>query len=226
MGVDRIWISIDGATKKTYETIKKGSNFEKVLQNIKKFAELKNQLNSPLPELVFRYTLTNLNKEELPQFVELIHSLGGKEKLGDGCFIEFAGLLEFEENKKLNDQPSPEIIEKTMQKAKELDVHATFTNQSKRRPIEKCTMWTEPYIMMGGDVVCCCGILMSNNRDFLRLHSFGNVHKQSFKEIWNSKKYRAFRKMINDPTNPIPALCKGCRSFDTTHREKSLKKCS
>ena len=223
MGVDGIWISWDSATKEIYEKIKVGCNFEKGLNNIKNLIELKKRMKSPIPELCFRYIVNTLNVHEMPQFIELIHSLGDKELLGEGSRVEFAGLLVFDEVKELFVPEIPEeILQATMKKAKELDVHIAFSHSSKSKlpPLEYCAAWAEPYIMMGGYVMPCCAVLQNNSRDFLRKYSFGNILEKPFEDIWYSEKYKKFRKMIPDKKGKVPILCKGCRAYDTTAREK------
>jgi MoaA/NifB/PqqE/SkfB family radical SAM enzyme len=47
-GLDRIYLSMDGLTKDTYEKVRVGGNFERVLGNIERFLELKHELGSPI----------------------------------------------------------------------------------------------------------------------------------------------------------------------------------
>jgi MoaA/NifB/PqqE/SkfB family radical SAM enzyme len=223
MDVDGIWISWDGATKETYEKIKTGCKFEKGLNNIKNLIELKKKINSPIPELCFRYIVTTLNVHEMPKFIELVHSLGDRNFLGDGTRVEFAGLLIFDEVKDLFVPEIPrEILEATAKKANELNVHITFAHSSKSGlpSLECCRGWSEPYIMMGGYVMPCCAVLQNNNRDFLRKYSFGNTLETPFKEIWYSERYKKFRKMIPNKKEKVFILCRGCRAYNTTEREK------
>ncbi|MFH1002672.1 MAG: radical SAM protein, partial [Chloroflexota bacterium] len=51
LGVERIYLSIDAATKETYEKIRIGSDFDRATGNIRRFIQLKKEMNSPLPEL-------------------------------------------------------------------------------------------------------------------------------------------------------------------------------
>lgn len=223
MGVDGIWVSMDGATKETYEKIKAGCSFERGLNNIKNLIKLKEKMNLPIPELCFRYIVTTLNVHQMPKFVELVYSLGSKKSLGDGSRVEFAGLLVFDEVKHLFVPEIPEdILQATREKAKELDIRISFAHSSKSKllPLEYCKAWSEPYIMMGGYVLPCCAVLMSNKRPFLRKYSFGNVLEKPFKEIWYSERYRKFREMIPQSKCRVPILCKGCRAFNTRKREE------
>jgi len=101
-------------------------------------------------------------------------------------------------------------------------VPVAFTHLDKKRlrDISQCASWAEPYIMMGGYTLPCCGVLMSNRRDFLRQHCFSNIFEKPFKRIWSSERYKKFRQMVNKKNATIPLLCVGCRGFDTSQREK------
>jgi len=223
LGINRIWVSIDGATKKTYESIKRGSNFELVIKNLKRFIELKKEMNSPLPEFCFRYVITKQNINEMDKFVKLISDVACSGDYGEGAYIEFAGLLEFDKimNMYVNEVPD-DIIKKVTAKGKEVGIKVRWAHHKpeKKIPSTQCAAWTEPYIMMGGYVEPCCGVLMSDSRPHLRKYSFGNVNEKSFSEIWNSPKYKKFRSMVNKHNKPVYILCKDCRAFDTKERER------
>lgn len=223
IGVDKITVSIDGATKETYEVIRIGASFDKMLGNVRRILQLKAELNSPLPEICFRYTLMTINAHEMIQFVELIHSLGHKSLLGDQPLIEFVGLLEFESTKHLLHEPSNQEVDAVNRRARELGVKVQWDHPSHQAvlkpPMRRCVVWSEPYIMMGGFVVSCCAVLMSNGRNFLRKHSFGNVFESCVKDIWDSPRYKRFREMVTNDTGQVPLLCEGCRAYDTTVRE-------
>ena len=223
MGVDGIYISMDGATKETYEMIKIGCNFDKTLVNIKNLIRLKKEFRSPIPEICFRYIITTLNVHEMPQFVELVRSLGDNKSLGDGTEIEYAGLLVFNEVRHLFVPEIPEdILKATIEKSKKLGLHVKFSHAEKGKlpPLERCSAWVEPYIMMGGYVMPCCAVLQNNDRDFLRKYSLGNIFEKPFSEIWYSEAYRKFRKIIPQAKAPVPVLCKSCRAYDGTERAR------
>ena len=74
--------------------------------------------------------------------------------------------------------------------------------------------------MITGHVVPCCAVLMSNNRPNLEKLAFGNINNQSLKEIWDSHRYRKFRKMVVNPKAMVPEVCLGCRSFNTQDRTR------
>jgi MoaA/NifB/PqqE/SkfB family radical SAM enzyme len=47
-GLDRIYLSMDGLTKETYEKVRVKGKFERVRDNIERFLDLKHQLGSPI----------------------------------------------------------------------------------------------------------------------------------------------------------------------------------
>ena len=70
-----IYISLNAATKKTHELINKGSNWEVVLENIKKLNKAKEKFNSGL-DIHGHMTLVNENLEEIPLFIKSFKNLG------------------------------------------------------------------------------------------------------------------------------------------------------
>lgn len=222
-GVDRIYWSFDGCTKETYEKIRVGANFDKVCENIQRFIYLKERMKSPLPEICFRFAFFKDNIQEVELLPMFLHSLVPEVKAyGDEPSINIVALLEFEETKGWEVEMPNAIIQKVDERAKILGFkvywsHLTHIEENKP-PLDYCTFWSEPYIMITGHVVPCCAVLMSNDRKELERLSFGNINKKSLKDIWNSDYYRDFRKQVVDKKRSTPMLCRGCRVFNTKER--------
>ncbi|KKM05129.1 hypothetical protein LCGC14_1757250, partial [marine sediment metagenome] len=222
-GVDRIYWSLDGVTKETYEKIRVGAKFDKVVESVKKLVAAKKELNSPLPEICFRFTFFKENWEELPLLPSFLASLVDDVKdYGDEPSINIVALLEFEETKDWAVELERGYVDYTNSESelhgfKNYWSHITHIEEEKA-PLDYCTFWSEPYIMITGHVVPCCAVLMSNNRPRLEKLAFGNIHEQSLKDIWNSHEYKRFRKMVVNPRAPVPRVCVGCRAFNTKTR--------
>lgn len=224
-GVDRIYWSFDGVTKETYEKIRVGADFYKVCENIQKLLFWKEKLGSPLPELCFRYCFFKENVQEVAAIPVFLHSLTPDVGLyGDEPSINIVALLEFNETKDWAVEVHPDVVENTNFRSKLLG----FTNywshithiENNKPPLDYCTFWSEPYIMITGHVVPCCAVLMSNKRAELERLSFGNINNDSLRSIWDSKYYRAFRKMVVNPNAKVPEVCLGCRAFNTQDRAR------
>lgn len=69
-GLDRILITIDGATKETYEKIRVNANFERTVSNIENFLKLKSELGSKKPEFILQIIKMKETESEIPRFIE------------------------------------------------------------------------------------------------------------------------------------------------------------
>lgn len=78
-GLDYMIYSFDGGTKKTYESLRPGrfhqNKFEKVIQNIKNFSELKKKLNKKFPYTKIQMVLMDSNREEVSSFFEIFEPI-------------------------------------------------------------------------------------------------------------------------------------------------------
>lgn len=74
-GVTQIQISIDGSTKHTYESIRKGASFDKLIKNIDYLNKRKKKIGSTLPRLQFNIVLMQSNIAELDGFIDLAEKL-------------------------------------------------------------------------------------------------------------------------------------------------------
>lgn len=75
-GVTQVQISADGATKETYEDVRRGGKFEHLIENLKYLTRQKERLRRTLPLLQFNIVLMKRNLEELPRFVDLAEEVG------------------------------------------------------------------------------------------------------------------------------------------------------
>ena len=74
-GIDQIIVSFDGATKKTYETIRQDLVFENVIDNLLKFIELKENLGLNEPEICVHMVLLKENYREVDDFLSMCKEL-------------------------------------------------------------------------------------------------------------------------------------------------------
>lgn len=65
-------------------------------------------------------------------------------------------------------------------------------------------LWEKTYVSIGGHVRPCC---------VMGMPALGNLHRESFAEIWNNENYRAMRQRLA-MRQPVPA-CRGCMHIRT-----------
>ncbi|MFQ6126430.1 MAG: radical SAM/SPASM domain-containing protein [Candidatus Heimdallarchaeota archaeon] len=213
IGIDKIYLSIDAATKETYEKIRVGANFDKVLNNVRALLRAKKELGSPVPELWFHYIVTKMNVYEMPKFLELVHSLKADET--GGTLVYWSDLLAFKEVRDLVVKIPEEVKCTLVKKSRELGIEMWWNpNVAPSEPITKCVGWTEPFILVTGHVQPCCVINEANQRDFQKKNAVGNLFEKPFSEIWNNE-YKKLRQMIRQ--GKVPEICKYCRVFKMPH---------
>ncbi|MFA5353740.1 MAG: radical SAM protein [Thermodesulfovibrionales bacterium] len=220
LGINSIYVSFDAAQKETYEMMKKGCSFDRSLSNIRLLLDLKERMGSPFPVVHFRYLVTRLNYREMPDYIELIASLPNR---GVRARVEFIGLITFpgvEEHY----LPLSEIPEEIMSRVYEnslrhgMNLCFSHSDASSLPSSESCVRWTEPFVLVNGEVIPDCAILMQSRREFLRRSSFGNALKTPFMQIWNSRRYRDFRSHVVKTGTKLPRSCESCCAFNVSVR--------
>lgn len=228
MGVDGIYVSFDASTPETYERLKVGCSFARTLTNLRNLLETKRELQSPIPEINFRYIVTTENLEEMPGFARLVAGLAQEYDLGDHPILEFAGLLHFPEVAHMFVPRVPEhVLAAVRETAAESPLAIAYAHADVRGrpPMYVCRAWMQPYIIIGGYVMPCCQVMQTNHRPTLRAHALGNLFETPFPDLWHSERYRRFRQMVATPHAPVPRLCQDCRAYNTRIREERYGVC-
>ena len=68
-GLDELYISLDAATQKTYQKIRIGLPYQKVIKNIKSLIKLKKQLKLDHPKIILDFLKFDLNQSETQKFI-------------------------------------------------------------------------------------------------------------------------------------------------------------
>ncbi len=69
-------VSVDGATKETFEKIRRPANWEKFLSKFALVKRIRDEMGSEFPRISATCVLMRSNIEEMPRFVELMHEHG------------------------------------------------------------------------------------------------------------------------------------------------------
>ena len=77
--VDIIAISLDGANPTTNNKIRRGSNFDKIIADLKNIVAIKNQRGLNRPYMNFVFCAMNQNYRELPDLVKVAADIGLEE---------------------------------------------------------------------------------------------------------------------------------------------------
>jgi radical SAM protein with 4Fe4S-binding SPASM domain len=219
-GIDQLKISIDAATAATFLKIRKLDLHHTLLNNINKLNKMKEELQSPKPEIRFNFALQRDNIDELVDTVELAHSLGVK-----AMYIQFLSYVDREDRKSfLVGDMSPAKVKQVLQTAdlltqkygiatninmwmQEFDVFINNMQplsqfQANNRP---CYFpWLSTWVDATGDVRPCPVIPWQKGTGVM-----GNIFQDKFSTIWNNDKYRSLRQALRRGERPTD-VCKSC----------------
>lgn len=207
-GLHEISISIDGAKKETFESIRKGANFEKVLDGVKRLVKARGKRKYPIISVWM--VGTNDNIRELPDLLRICKKLR-VDKLTIQTTLNMWGRTDIKDKLKgkfLDDQSRIylEIIENSKKLAKELKFKLRIFTEDRLSEENKCVWpWLQSFITSDGYIVPCC---VRADPDLV---NFGNLKEKSFKTIWNSPGYKSLRKSIKQH-HTLKSYCVDCYS--------------
>ena len=188
-GLDRLIISIDGASQETYESYRKEGDLTKVLEGTKNIIKWKKELKSKSPKVVWQFLVVKPNEHEVPKIKQL-----AKEYEVDKVAFKTAQIYDYENGSDLIP---------TIDKYSRYRLNSDGTYSIKNSLDDKCwKMWQSCVITWDGQVIPCCF-------DKDASHSMGNVGEKPFRKIWQSKPYQSFRNGILNSRSEIE-ICKNC----------------
>ncbi|MBU2567794.1 MAG: SPASM domain-containing protein, partial [Elusimicrobia bacterium] len=105
-----------------------------------------------------------------------------------------------------------EIRSEVLKKGREYGIYINWNeNIEPTNPPGCCVRWNEPFVLVTGHVQPCCIINQANQREHQKKYSFGNLLEQDFHDIWKSKEFKDFLKVLRK--DKFPAICKYCRLY-------------
>ncbi len=187
--LNKLIISLDGTSQKTYETYRKDGNYNKVIEGIKNITEAKNRTKSKLPIIELQFLVFRHNQHQINEFKQL-----AKHLKVDKYKLKTAQIYDFDKNSDL----IPTIDKYSRYK---LDKNGNYKIKNKLK--NRCyRMWTSSVVTWNGNIVPCCFDKDAN-------HKLGNINSGKFADIWQNKKYYNFRNSIKTNRANID-ICKNC----------------
>ncbi|MEE8390344.1 MAG: radical SAM protein [Anaerolineae bacterium] len=213
-GIDTICISLDAVDTALHDSLRNLPGLgEKALTALSYVDEVRKRLGRRV-KLVTNTVVTARNYRQLDRIVELKADI-------DFDHATFATLVEYEavsapelhmtaEDKDVRDR---EVIPRLREKAQHYGLPVSVLAGEKPRVIYRDTYCFSPWlyaeILPSGNVVLC-------DRSTAAGFRFGNVKRESFREIWDSEKLGAFRRACRPPQHE---MCRDC----TLRIDRNLK---
>jgi MoaA/NifB/PqqE/SkfB family radical SAM enzyme len=193
-----ITCSIDGASPATYSMYRVRGDFKRVIGNLERINEFKQQYNSPYPELSYQFIAFGHNEHEIQQARALAERLNMSFKLKLNWDDLYGAPFS-----PVNDH---ELIsrESGLGVANRAEFKEKFGQAYLQKPI--CAqMWTSPQVNFDGRVIGCC----VNYWD-----DYGNAFKDGLRKILNNERMRYARRMLlGKAQERADIACTTCKSY-------------
>ncbi len=186
-GLKRLIISLDGSTQETYKKYRIGGQLDKVLQGTKNLVEAKKKAGKG-PYIIWQFIVFGHNEHQIADMKKLAREYGV-----DKLAIKTAQIYDFETNIDL--LPADEKYARYHKKNGKTVIKNKLLNHCWR-------LWHNCVITWDGKVAPCCF-------DKDASHQFGDVSKNSFREIWQSAQYNSFRLLVLRSRKNID-ICQNC----------------
>lgn len=188
-GLNRIIISIDGATQEVYEKYRRGGKLEKVLEATRFLNEAKYELKQSKLKIEFQFLVFKHNEHQLLD----IKKLALEYKINK-LEIKSAQIYDY--------QKQPENITTISRYSRyKIGINGIFTIKSDLQ--HRCwRMWHSLVITQDLNVVPCC---FDKDAEFI----LGQFKENSINEIEESSINKKFRQDISDGRSSIP-MCQNC----------------
>lgn len=219
--------SIDGATKEVYEHIRKGADFDRVVEKINLINELRESLN-PRMETRLNVLIMRANYHQIEQFLDFAKEYKFNTVFFNSTGCDFMNIREnvfyYHRDKNVIEYIN-EIRTRVEEKAKEYEIRLenwlpSLDFFSKSQPIDNQEVnkeevkhkeknnvqedklfchapWQRLYIDCGGTVRPDCLCYVDNY--------VGSISESSLEDLWNSKGMQEYRSRIVNHT--YPCLC-------------------
>ena len=189
-GLDRLIISIDGATQDVYRQYRVGGNLDKVIAGAKNIIKWKKELKSKTPYVFFQFLVVKHNEHQIEDIKKLAKEIGV-----DDVRFKTAQVYDYETD--------PNQLIPTIDKYSRYKKTKDGKYAPKNKLANQCwKLWHANVITWDGLVVPCCF-------DKDAMHRLGNLKNESFKKIWTNDNYRQFRAELMKSRKNID-ICSNC----------------
>ncbi|MBO4616105.1 MAG: radical SAM protein [Lachnospiraceae bacterium] len=190
-GLDRLIISIDTPNENQYTVYRRGGNFAKVEDNIKKMTILRNEVHSNT-RIVLQYMLMKDNED-----VEKMQT-HGKELGADEVLIKTVGI-----------GTSVQDIESAKKFLPENDIHSRYSKVDTTQIVAKDSGFICQYVWKRM-LVCSDGTCTVCVRDQKNEVIVGNLKEEkTLRRIWNNSNYKKVREKAKKEMI-YPTMCMRC----------------
>lgn len=191
-GINHIVVSLDGASKESYTTYRRGGDFDLVMDNLQRIVKIRNQIGSKTPYVTWQFLIFSFNEFELDKAQNIARDIGVDSICFRKAYID-EGHYEIPDNdRSLIRQWIPSNPLYTYYDSEDKEKHFSIPLKVIHKFRKKRCDWlyVSSVVNADGTISPCCAIYQKSNDlgslDLSHEHSFmTEFNNNSFKEIRN-----------------------------------------
>lgn len=237
-GLDRLWVSLDGATPESYADVRLGASLPQVITNLRRLRQLRGRdsfQHDPRPQLGIAFVAMQRNIADLPAVLRLGASLGAKFFSVSNVLAHTPALHAERLYTRTQDNHAtwrdtqqavvnlPRLDTNSATQVPLAEIYARryvleLAGKPVNRAIDSC-----PFIEQGSTAVrwdgavCPCLPLLHTGRSYLggyvhtsQAHPVGDLAEDDLLSIWNGTGYAALRERVRFFSFSPCTSCTGC----------------
>ncbi len=187
--LNKLIISIDGATQDIYSSYRIGGNLDKVLEGIEALQNYKKETKSKHPKVYLQFLVTSKNEHQIND----IKNIGKKYNVDKVVFKTI----------QVYDYENGNVLIPSNKKYSRYILNKCNKYELKNELLNHCwRIWSSCVVTWDGNVVPCC---FDKDAKYI----MGNINENTLEEIWNGERFNDFRKAILKNRKSID-ICNNC----------------
>lgn len=220
-GLAELSVSLDGATRATYESIRINGRFDRLVRNLARLMDARKAARSTTPHVRLVLVLMRHNLAELPALVSLAAAHGVDTVLVQrlahpldeptlpGRYIPVRTFIDTAQLRSDDLERAPAIFAEARALATALGITLhlpRLRGEPRATGRGRCTWpWDGIYLTARGEMLPCCMVGTPDRA------SFGTVGSTPLAEVWNGETARSFRTALAGSTPP--SICASCALY-------------
>jgi MoaA/NifB/PqqE/SkfB family radical SAM enzyme len=219
--LDTLYVSVDGATKETYESIRRGASFERLLRNLDLLIRTVKAKGAGKPRVIFVTVLMKRNMEELPGILALakMFSVGAVytqqlcHNFAEPSLIKSCGtVIDFVDKESLFGSGgvlTSKVFAAARRKAERLGIELHLPKEryrlrtTARAGHSWCDWpWKGFYVSWQGEIMPCCMVSLPGR------YSLGSAERTTLRNMENNRRLAGLRRRLSAGRPPL--FCAAC----------------
>lgn len=235
LGLDVLWVSIDGATPESYADVRLGAQLPMVLENLRRFSRMRPANHRPRPEIGLAFVAMHRNIHELPAVLQLGKSLRAarfsvsnvlpttpelQAEMLCANTVKSLAYMDSPWQRKLS-LPRMDFVNGTREAftaALNAGYNVNFGGSSLAGATDVCSFIESGTISIGWDGgVSPCLPLLHTHTTYLHgkprvnsKHSLGNINSADLLSLWQRPDYVTYRERVQGFGFAPCTFCGGC----------------